>query len=110
MQTHQRLVGVVENMSWLELPDGSRMEVFGSGGGQIVADSLTKTLGASVPLLGQIPLDTLVREAGDEGNPIVLAAPDAPAAKALEAVAAKLAIRRESLVGKPLGLMVTTKS
>jgi ATP-binding protein involved in chromosome partitioning len=109
MQTHQRLVGVVENMSWLELPDGSRMEVFGSGGGQIVADSLTKTLGASVPLLGQIPLDTLVREAGDEGNPIVLAAPDAPAAKALEAVAAKLAIRRESLVGKPLGLMVTTK-
>jgi len=110
MQTHQRLVGVVENMSWLELPDGSRMEVFGAGGGQIVADSLTKTLGASVPLLGQIPLDTLVREAGDEGNPIVLAAPEAPAAKALEAVAAKLAIRRESLVGKPLGLMVTTKS
>jgi len=110
MQTHQRLVGVVENMSWLELPDGSRMEVFGAGGGQIVADSLTKTLGASVPLLGQIPLDTLVREAGDEGTPIVLAAPDAPAAKALEAVAAKLAIRRESLVGKPLGLMVTTKN
>jgi ATP-binding protein involved in chromosome partitioning len=110
MQTHQRLVGVVENMSWLELPDGSRMAVFGAGGGQIVADSLTKTLGASVPLLGQIPLDTLVREAGDEGTPIVLAAPDAPAAKALEAVAAKLAIRRESLVGKPLGLMVTTKN
>ena len=110
MQTHQRLVGVVENMSWLELPDGSRMEVFGAGGGQIVADSLTKTLGASVPLLGQIPLDTLVREAGDAGTPIVLAAPDAPAAKAMEAVAAKLAIRRESLVGKPLGLMVTTKS
>jgi ATP-binding protein involved in chromosome partitioning len=110
LQTHQRLVGVVENMSWLELPDGSRMEVFGAGGGQIVADSLTRTLGASVPLLGQIPLDTLVRETGDEGTPIVLAAPDAPAAKALEAVAAKLAIRRESLVGKPLGLMVTTKN
>jgi ATP-binding protein involved in chromosome partitioning len=109
MQTHQRLVGVVENMSWLELPDGSRMEVFGAGGGQIVADSLTKTLGASVPLLGQIPLDTKVREAGDEGNPIVLADPEAPAAKALDAVAGKLAIRRESLVGKPLGLMVTAK-
>jgi ATP-binding protein involved in chromosome partitioning len=109
MQTHQRLVGVVENMSWLELPDGSRMEVFGAGGGQTVADSLTTTVGASVPLLGQVPLDTRVREAGDDGTPIVLAAPDAPAAKALDAVAAKLAVRRESLVGKPLGLSVRTK-
>jgi ATP-binding protein involved in chromosome partitioning len=108
-QTHQRLVGVVENMSWLELPDGSRMEIFGSGGGQAVADSLTKTVGASVPLLGQIPLDTRVREAGDAGVPIVLADPEAPAAKAMDAVADRLAIRRESLVGKPLGLMVTTK-
>jgi ATP-binding protein involved in chromosome partitioning len=109
LQTHQRLVGVVENMSWLEMPDGSRMEVFGAGGGQIVADSLTTTVGASVPLLGQIPLDTRVREAGDDGTPIVLAAPDAPAAAALDAVAAKLAVRRESLVGKPLSLSVTTK-
>jgi len=108
-QTHQRLVGVVENMSWLELPDGSRMEVFGAGGGQAVADSLTKTVGASVPLLGQIPLDTRVREAGDAGNPIVLTDPESPAAKALDAVASRLAIRRESLVGKPLGLTVTAK-
>ncbi|HEX2301608.1 MAG TPA: P-loop NTPase, partial [Pseudonocardiaceae bacterium] len=102
-------VGVVENMSWLELPDGTRVEVFGAGGGQTVADSLTRTVGASVPLLGQIPLDTRVREAGDEGTPIVLDAPEAPAAQALDAVAAKLAVRRESLVGKPLGLSVTTK-
>jgi ATP-binding protein involved in chromosome partitioning len=109
MQTHQRLIGVVENMSWLELPDGSRMEVFGAGGGQTVADSLTTTVGASVPLLGQVPLDTRVREAGDEGTPIVLTAPEAPAARALDAVAAKLAVRRESLVGKPLGLSVRTK-
>ena len=109
MQTHQRLVGVVENMSWLELPDGTRMEVFGAGGGQTVADSLTTTMGASVPLLGQIPLDTRVREAGDAGTPIVLAEPEAPAARALDAVAEKLAVRRESLVGKPLSLSVTTK-
>lgn len=109
LQTHQRLVGVVENMSWLELPDGSRMEVFGSGGGETVADSLSTTIGARVPLLGQIPLDTRVREAGDEGTPIVLAEPDAPAAKALDGVAEKLAVRRESLVGKPLGLMVNAK-
>jgi metal-sulfur cluster biosynthetic enzyme len=109
LQTHQRLIGVVENMSWLELPDGGRMEVFGAGGGQTVADSLTRTVGASVPLLGQIPLDTRVREAGDGGTPIVLAAPEAPAAQAMDAVAGKLALRRESLVGKPLGLSVTTK-
>lgn len=109
LQTHQRLVGVVENMSWLELPDGSRMEVFGAGGGQAVADSLTRTVGARVPLLGQIPLDTRVREAGDAGDPIVLADPQTPAAKALDGVADKLAIRRESLVGKPLSLSVTTK-
>ncbi|WP_093619636.1 Mrp/NBP35 family ATP-binding protein [Actinoplanes philippinensis] len=109
LQTHQRLVGVVENMSWLELPDGSRMEVFGAGGGETVADSLSKTIGARVPLLGQIPLDTRVREAGDGGTPIVLADPEAPAAKALDGVADKLAIRRESLVGKPLGLMVNAK-
>jgi ATP-binding protein involved in chromosome partitioning len=109
LQTHQRLVGVVENMSWLELPDGSRMEVFGAGGGQTVADSLTTTVGASVPLLGQIPLDTRVREAGDSGTPIVLSDPESPAAKALDAVADKLAVRRESLVGKPLSLTVTAK-
>lgn len=104
LQTHQRLVGVVENMSWLELPDGSRMEVFGAGGGQTVADSLTRLTGAQVPLLGQIPLDTGVREAGDEGTPVVLGAPDSPAGSALNAVADRLAVRRESLVGRSLGL------
>ncbi|WP_027341783.1 Mrp/NBP35 family ATP-binding protein [Hamadaea tsunoensis] len=104
LQTHQRVIGVVENMSYLELPNGDRMEVFGSGGGATVAESLTKLIGAQVPLLGQIPLDTRVREGGDEGTPIVLANPDAPAAQALQKVADRLSVRRESLVGKPLGL------
>jgi ATP-binding protein involved in chromosome partitioning len=104
LQTHQRLVGVVENMSWLTLPSGERMEIFGTGGGATVADSLTRLTGARVPLLGQIPLDTRVREAGDEGRPIVLADPEAPAAVALSEVANRLAVRRESLAGKPLGL------
>ncbi|HET9516729.1 MAG TPA: Mrp/NBP35 family ATP-binding protein, partial [Actinoplanes sp.] len=94
LQTHQRLVGVVENMSWLELPDGTRMDVFGSGGGQIVADSLSTTVGAEVPLLGQVPLDTRVREAGDAGTPVVLAEPESPAARALSAIADRLAVRR----------------
>ncbi|GGM56810.1 Mrp/NBP35 family ATP-binding protein [Dactylosporangium sucinum] len=104
LQTHQRIVGVVENMSWLELPTGEKMEIFGAGGGQTVADSLSRLVGAKVPLLGQIPLDTRLREAGDSGQPLVLATPDAPAAVALSAVADRLAQRRESLVGKPLGL------
>ncbi|HET8660302.1 MAG TPA: P-loop NTPase [Micromonosporaceae bacterium] len=104
LQTHQRLVGVVENMSWLELPTGERMEIFGAGGGQAVADSLTRLVGAPVPLLGQVPLDTRLRESGDEGRPLVLTAPDSPAATALAAVADRLAVRRESLAGRPLGL------
>jgi ATP-binding protein involved in chromosome partitioning len=107
LQTHQRLVGVVENMSWLELPSGERMEVFGAGGGAAVAGTLTKLVGAPVPLLGQVPLDPRVRETGDDGTPLVLAAPDSPAAKVLTAVADQLAVRRESLVGKPLGLRPT---
>jgi len=104
LQTHQRLVGVVENMSWLELPSGERMEIFGSGGGSAVASSLSRLVGADVPLLGQIPLDTRLRESGDTGRPIVLCDPTAPAAVALAAVADRLAVRRETLAGKPLGL------
>src|SRR5690606_11289642 len=104
LQTHQRLVGVVENMSWLELPSGERMEIFGSGGGATLAESLSRLVGAPVPLLGQVPLDPRRRETGDDGTPVVLAAPETPAAKALTSVAEQLAVRRESLVGKPLGL------
>jgi ATP-binding protein involved in chromosome partitioning len=103
-QTHQRLVGVVENMSWLELPTGERMEIFGAGGGAAVAATLGQLVGAEVPLLGQVPLDTRVREAGDEGTPIVLTEPSAPAAVALNAIADRLAVRRESLAGRSLGL------
>ena len=57
-----------------------------------------------MPLLGQVPLDTALRETGDEGIPLVLAQPDSPAAKALITIADQLAVRRESLIGKPLGL------
>jgi ATP-binding protein involved in chromosome partitioning len=104
LQTHQQIVGVVENMSWLDLPDGGRMELFGSGGGQAVADSLSISTGTRVPLLGQIPIDQRVREGGDDGRPIVLSDPSSPAARALAAVADRLAQRQTSLVGRPLGL------
>jgi ATP-binding protein involved in chromosome partitioning len=104
LQTHQQIVGVVENMSWLDLPDGSRMELFGSGGGQAVADSLAASTGTRVPLLGQIPLDQRIREGGDAGAPVVLAEPESPAAVALRGVADALAARSRSLVGRSLGL------
>ena len=103
-QTRQHVAGVIENMSWLELPDGSRLEVFGSGGGRAVADSLTRALGHEVPLLGQVPLDVRVREGGDAGVPVVLGDPDSPAATALRGIARGLSRRRQSLVGKQLGL------
>ncbi|MGI8677241.1 MAG: Mrp/NBP35 family ATP-binding protein [Jatrophihabitans sp.] len=104
LQTHQQIVGVVENMSWLTLPDGSTMDLFGTGGGQAVADSLAASTGTKVPLLGQIPIDQQVREGGDDGTPVVLSAPDSPAAVALQSVADALAARSRSLVGRSLGL------
>ncbi|WP_457253743.1 Mrp/NBP35 family ATP-binding protein [Pedococcus sp. P5_B7] len=104
LQTHQRIVGVIENMSWLELPDGSRQEIFGSGGGQAVADSLTRAVGADVPLLGQIPLDVNLREGADQGMPVVLRNPESPAAVSLRAIARGLATRSRGLAGRSLGL------
>lgn len=104
LQTRQRLVGVVENMSWLTLPDGSRMEPFGSGGGAAVAGSLSTALGAEVPLLGQIPLEPALRECGDAGQPYVLTAPQAPAAVALRSVADRLAKRSRGLAGMSLSI------
>ncbi|MDT4937155.1 MAG: ATP-binding protein involved in chromosome partitioning [Pseudonocardiales bacterium] len=104
LQTHQQIVGVVENMSWLELPDGTRMELFGSGGGASVAESLTASTGTRVPLLGQVPIDQRVREGGDDGTPIVLSDPESSAAVALRGVADALAQRQGSLIGRSLGL------
>jgi len=104
VQTRQKVVGVVENMAWLEQSDGSRLEVFGAGGGARVAEGLSRLVGSDVPLLGQVPLDIRLREAGDAGTPVVLAAPDAPAARALTAVAAALTAAPRGLAGRPLPL------
>jgi len=104
LQTHQQIVGVVENMSWWEQPDGSRVELFGSGGGQAVAESLSRLTGTTVPLLGQVPLDQRLREGGDAGVPIVSSMPDSPAAVALGRVADRLAARQRGLAGLQLGL------
>lgn len=104
LQTRQRIVGVVENMSGLVLPDGSIMQIFGEGGGRQVAENLSRAVGADVPLLGQIPLDPALVTAGDSGVPLVLSAPESAAAEQLRGVADKLASRRRGLAGMSLGL------
>ncbi|NSX35961.1 Mrp/NBP35 family ATP-binding protein [Pseudarthrobacter oxydans] len=103
-QTGQKVAGVIENMSYLEMPDGGRMELFGSGGGQVLAGRLTATVGAEVPLLGQIPLDIQLREGGDTGVPIVLGQAGTPAAAALSGIAGQLAAKPRGLAGMKLGL------
>ena len=107
LQTRQRIAGVIENMSWLELPDGTRMDVFGSGGGEEVAQNLTRSVGASVPLLGQVPLEQAVREHGDAGTPMVLAEPDSPSGRAYLEIADGLAVRPRGLAGMNLGIDTT---
>jgi ATP-binding protein involved in chromosome partitioning len=104
LQTRQRIVGVVENMAGLVLPDGSTLQVFGEGGGAQVAERLSRAVGADVPLLGQIPLDPALVAAGDSGVPIVLSAPDSPVGKELRSVADRLSSRRRGLAGVSLGL------
>jgi len=112
---HQRVVGVVENMSFLPCPhceaEGKdhRIEIFGSGGGQRVATTLGGRFGYDVPLLGQIPIDVHLREGGDVGKPIVDSDPTAPAAVELERIAAGLTQRGRGLAGMQLGLTPTGK-
>ena len=103
-QTRQRIAGVVENMSPLVLPDGTVLDLFGSGGGQIVAGSLSDKTGTRVPLLGSIPLSSQLRAAGDAGQPLVLADPESPAATVLTAIADELAGRTMPLAGVSLGI------
>jgi ATP-binding protein involved in chromosome partitioning len=104
---HQRVVGVVENMSFLPCPHCGpehRLEVFGAGGGLRVAATLSKRFGYDVPVLGEIPLDLSLREGGDTGTPIVDASPESPAAQTLTRVAATLSGRGRGLAGLQLGL------
>ncbi|MGQ7297821.1 Mrp/NBP35 family ATP-binding protein [Quadrisphaera sp. KR29] len=104
-RTGQGVVGVVENMSWMPMPDGSRLEVFGSGGGAAVAERLSRDSGAAVPLLAQVPMDVAVREGGDAGAPVVLSAPTSPAAVVLTDLARTLGRRARGLAGRPLGVV-----
>ncbi|MBI4933907.1 MAG: P-loop NTPase [Actinobacteria bacterium] len=77
--------GIIENMSWFTGDDGKQYEIFGAGGGQELADEL------GVPLLGQLPLVTALREGGDDGKPITVADPESESAKAFHAIATRIA-------------------
>jgi ATP-binding protein involved in chromosome partitioning len=104
-QTRQRITGVIENMSYLVCPHcGEQMDVFGSGGGEAVAAKLSQLTGTTVPLLGQIPLDTRLREGGDNGTPLVLDDPSSPAALQLVKIADALSSRGRGLAGRMLNL------
>lgn len=104
-QTHQKVVGVVENMSSFPCPHcGEPIDLFGVGGGALVAETISRQLGTPVPLLGRIPFDIALREGGDDGRPLVLSAPDAPASQALTQIAGALAGRPRGLAGMSLGL------
>jgi ATP-binding protein involved in chromosome partitioning len=81
------ILGLVENMSYLELPDGTRMDVFGTGGGERLAKE------TGIDFIGSIPMDPAVREGGDNGKPIVITNPDSPVAQALKAVAEDVAAK-----------------
>ncbi len=103
--TNQKVAGVIENMSWLTQPDGSRLELFGSGGGQRVADKLTEALGTPVPLLGQVPLEVALREGSDAGTPLVATADEtSEAARVLRSVAGRLGHQSRGLAGKKLAI------
>ena len=105
LQTKQRIAGVIENMAYLPCPHcGERVDVFGSGGGPAVAAALSHAFGVEVPLLGQVPLDPRIVSGGDEGVPFVLAEPDAAAALELRKISDALAVRKQGLLGRPLGV------
>ena len=106
LQTHQKVSGVIENMAAMTLPDGTVLEMFGSGGGAQLAQRLSNVLNYPVPLLGSVPLDVSLRTGGDEGTPIVWSDPNSPTSAEIQAIAGKLLHRDESLAGKPLRLNV----
>lgn len=110
VQTHQKIVGVVENMSGMPCPHcGEMVDIFGTGGGQLVADGLTRTTGAQVPVLGSIPIDVRLREGGDSGEPVVLSDPESAAGSALRTIAGKLGGRARGLSGMSLGITPRNK-
>jgi ATP-binding protein involved in chromosome partitioning len=104
-QIHQRVIGVIENMSAISCPKcGEEMALFGEGGGEETSNRLTILVGADVPLMGKVPFNVDLREGGDQGAPVVVSAPESASAQAISAIVDKLVIRQGSLLGVRLGL------
>jgi ATP-binding protein involved in chromosome partitioning len=104
---HQRVAGIIENMSFLPCPHCGpehRLEIFGSGGGDQVAQTLSQRFGYDVPVLARVPIDERLRAGGDTGQPLVLEDADSPAAQELSRTAADLTHRGRGLAGMQLGL------
>ncbi|MFT6534949.1 MAG: ATP-binding protein involved in chromosome partitioning [Alpinimonas sp.] len=104
-QTGQSILGVVENMAGLPMPDGSTLDLFGSGGAAEVAEALSAGQETLVPVLAKIPLSVALRAGGDAGDPILVTDPLDPASSAITALARIILISGTSRVGKPLGLI-----
>jgi ATP-binding protein involved in chromosome partitioning len=104
-QIHQRVIGVIENMSAYPCAKcGELTSLFGEGGGEETSKRLSQLIGGDVPLLGKIPFSPDLREGGDAGAPVVISAPDSPSAQAIDEIIAKLIVREKSLLGVRLGL------
>lgn len=106
VQTGGEILGVIENMSYLE-QGGERLEIFGSGGGEAVARALTDSTGSNVGLLGQIPIASELRAASDAGVPLVVSAPQHPVSVAINAIAKLIASKPRGLSGKRLGVSLS---
>src|SRR5262245_3847157 len=109
---HQRVVGVIENMSYLVCPHCGpehQLELFGSGGGERVATTLSGRFGYDVPLLARVPIEESLREGGDAGKPVVDSDPTAESARVLSAVAEQLDARGRGLAGRQLGLSPSSR-
>ena len=104
-QIHQRVIGVIENMSEYGCPTcGEKIALFGSGGGEETSKRLSALVGIDVPLLGKIAFNPELRTGGDDGVPLVQAAPESESAQTILAIAEILVKRSKSLVGVRLGI------
>lgn len=104
-QIHQRVIGVIENMSAYPCAKcGELTSLFGEGGGEETSKRLSQLVGSDVPLLGKVPFSPELREGGDGGSPVVISAPESPSAQVINKIVGKLIVQEKSLLGVRLGL------
>lgn len=107
LKTGQEIFGVIENSSYLVQPDGTKLEIYGSGGGLEVASSLSTLTGQNIRLLAQIPISTELSRASDAGIPLVLSTPDEPASVAIKGIAKSLAEDKLPMASRTLNVKLS---